>query len=700
MPPKVPTHDSTLQGESYERYRRFETLPELVKGGTVEPRWEDGDTFVFADRSTDPPTVYRVDPVENTMVAAPGEDAPAERPLIPALAAALTPGPYESPDGRFAVAAEDHDLALTCTSDGRVERLTETGTEEVFWAPARGALGTLDATWAPNSARLVAVLADTTGVSRSPVVHWLKAREEIEWRVMPRPGERAVRSTLHIVDVVSKATVPIEGTGLEDHTYYPVGWHPDGTEYFLLRMDRRMQTLDLLAADARTGASRVVVRDTSATFIAGLDFFIRFGRYVRVVGDDRILWISERDGWDHLYLYDRDGTLVRRLTEGAFPVHEVLEVDEESGWVYFTAQPDAARPYDVHLCRVHLDGSGYAQLTEGAGSHHPWTPLFVNETRVAFTPSKQYFLTTWSSVTEPPRTELRSADGTLLRVLTTASIDALVESGWTPPEEFVAKAADGETDLHGIICRPPAFDRECRYPVLDHIYNGPFVSWVPHTFLGALKGQGQALAQGGFVVVVVDGRGTTGRGKAFQDVVYMSWGRHEIADHETAIRAAAASRPYMDLDRVGIFGGSWGGYMTQRGLLQAPDFYKVGVSSAPVADLYDHTFNLEWYVGLPQDNREVYDYASNLRLVDQLKGKLLLIHGTSDLANAPFSSTMKLVDALIRAGKQFDLAVVPEMGHGPERDDHKRFYADLHFRYLTDHLGVVTPPGSSKSDDE
>jgi len=683
-----PTHDALLTGEHYEAYRAWETLAAQVKGGTVLPKWEDGDVFVFADTSSDVPKTFRVDPAANTKTECDAE-APTAAEAAKGLAALVPQSSVAAPDGRYAVSSENFNLVLKWPVDDRSEQLTTSGTEEVFWDPAASLPGgVLNPTWAPNSCRFVASLTDSTGVSRSPVVRWLKAREEIEWRLMPRPGERLLRTTMHVVDVVSKSTTPIEGTGLENHTYYPVGWQPDGSRYLFMRMDRRMKQLDLLAADPQTGASRVLITDTSDTFIGGLDFLMRYSRYCRLVnGGEQILWISERSGFDHLYLYDGDGKLQEQLTTGDFPVLNVIEVDEDEGWVYFTAQSDSARPYDVHLCRVRLDGTGFRQLTEGAGRHSSFSVLLRDGTGVQFSPSKKFFLDTWSSPTTPPRTELRGADGTQLQVLTEANIDGLIASGWTPPEEFVAKAADGVTDLYGVICKPPRFDESKSYAVLDHIYNGPFVSWVPGSFMSALAGQGQQMAFGGFVVVIVDGRGTTGRGKDFQDVVYLNWGRHEIPDHEAAIRSAAASRPYMDLDRVGIFGGSWGGYMTQRGMLLAPDFYQVGVSSAPVADLNDHTLNLEWYVGLPQDQREVYDFASNLLRAKDLKGKLLLIHGTLDLANAPFSSTMKLVDALIRAEKQFDLAVIPEMEHGPTTPHHKRFVADLHFRYFTEHLG-------------
>jgi dipeptidyl aminopeptidase/acylaminoacyl peptidase len=234
--------------------------------------------------------------------------------------------------------------------------------------------------------------------------------------------------------------------------------------------------------------------------------------------------------------------------------------------------------------------------------------------------------------------------------------------GWRDPEEFTAKAADGVTDLHGVLYKPFDFDPAKRYPVVEFIYGGPQRTNVGRTF-GFTAGGGVALAQLGFITFVVDGRGTAERGKAFQDVAYRNFGRNEIPDHVAVLKQLGAARPYMDLSRVGIMGGSWGGYMTIRALLLAPETYHVGVSTAPVGDLYDHHAGaIEGYMGLVESNREGYDYASSLRLADRLRGHLMLMHGTSDV-NATFSATMKLADAFTRAGKQYDLRVFSELNH-------------------------------------
>ena len=267
-----------------------------------------------------------------------------------------------------------------------------------------------------------------------------------------------------------------------------------------------------------------------------------------------------------------------------------------------------------------------------------------------------------TSVNRPLAAELRRADGKLLQTLSKANIDALSELKWRPPDEFVVKAADGKTDLYGVLYQPYDFDANKKYPVIDFIYAGPQAAVVPQTFMGNF-GAPQVMAQLGFVTFIVDGRGTPGRGKEFQDVVYGNLGRYEIPDHVAALKQLAEKRPYMDLNRVGIRGYSWGGHFALRAMLQAPEVYHVGVAGAPDTDLYNHIPNdVEPWLGQPQKNKEAYDYGTNYWLAGNLKGKLLLVHGTSDV-NVPFSVTMRMVDALIRAGKFFDLVVVPEGSH-------------------------------------
>ncbi len=272
-----------------------------------------------------------------------------------------------------------------------------------------------------------------------------------------------------------------------------------------------------------------------------------------------------------------------------------------------------------------------------------------------------------------------------MQTLSKANIDDLRDLKWKPPEEFVVKAADGKTDLYGVLYKPYDFDPNKKYPVIDKIYGCPAITYVPRSFSSRRQRHPQALAQLGFIVFMVDARGTPERGKEFQEVVYGNLGRNEIPDHVAALKHLAEKRSYMDLSRVGIHGHSFGGYFAIRAMLLAPSVYHVGVASAPVTYIPGH-----WTGGLWGSNKEAREYASNLLLAANLKGKLLLTHGTSD-ACVPFSHTMKMVDALIRADKRFDLLVLPGVGRryrGTLFSDLTSFnYAlEARHRYFQDHL--------------
>ena len=290
----------------------------------------------------------------------------------------------------------------------------------------------------------------------------------------------------------------------------------------------------------------------------------------------------------------------------------------------------------------------------------------------------------WMVATRPPAVELKLADGTLLQTVSKANIDALKELKWKPPEEFVVKAADGETDLYGVLYKPYDFDPKKKYPVIDRIYGSPAGVAVPHGFFP--KRLSLARGQLGFIHLIVDARGTPERGREFQEVVYGNLGRNEITDHVAALKQLAEERPYMDLSRVGIQGHSFGGYFAIRAMLLAPNVYHVGVARAALT--WDNSFQSDDNV--LTGSKEAFDYASNLNFASNLKGKLFLLHGTSD-ADAPFSGTMRMVDALIRAGKHFDLLVLPGVGHqfrGTSSSDlTSRTYAfEAIRRFLEEHL--------------
>jgi len=297
---------------------------------------------------------------------------------------------------------------------------------------------------------------------------------------------------------------------------------------------------------------------------------------------------------------------------------------------------------------VDLEGNRQARLTEANGQHD-----------IQFAPSKEFFLDTHSNVDRPPAVELKRADGTLLQTVSKANIDGLRELKWSPPEEFVVKAADGETDLYGVLYKPYDFDPKKKYPVIEKIGGGPQLAYVPRTFLHPRAFLPQARAQLGFIVFYVDARGTPERGREFLEVVYGNLGRNEIPDHVATLQQLAEKRPYMDLSRVGITGHSFGGYFAIRAMLLAPNVYHVGVARTAPTRFIPFGTDHDVLTG----SKEALDYASNLNFAANLKGKLLIIHGDSHDADVPFSNAMKMVDALMRAGKPYDLLVLPGADH-------------------------------------
>ena len=742
-PPLVGAGES-MQSEREAMYYRYLEFASYVKGGSIEPHWlADGSSFWYAEGAPANTVIWKVDARADTKTAlfdtarlrqaltpllgheppyqglpfeefsfvdkdenavkftvedkefilelytyaitrAPAISEEEKSRLVPRVVRKSPfPGIFAdvleelSPDGRWFATLKDHNLWLRSTYDGRSVQVTTDGTEDYEWGDVEFEEWWAKwASWSPDSLKLGVKKVDYQHVPNIPILHYLPT-EEVDWVHFPRAGQRMRRVEFFIVDILSKRRVRIDIGENPDQYIYLIGWRPDGSELLFLRKTRDHKKLDLMAANPTTGSARVVLTETQETFVEVHPVWGWTRLFTLLEDGKRFLWLSERDGWKHLYLYDLDGKLIRRLTEGAFPVERVVVVDEEAGWVYFTAHGDRQRPYDTHLYRVSVEGKAFRRLTEASGQHAiQW------QDGVQFSPSKKFFLDTHSSPARPPLVELRRADGALLQTFSKANIDGLKELQWSPPEEFVVKAADGKTDLYGVLFKPYDFDPSKKYPVIEWIYAGPHLAVVPRTFTSRRQRFPQALSQLGFIVFVVDGRGTPKRGKEFQDVVYGNLGRHEIPDHVATLKQLAEKRPDMDLDRVGIVGGSWGGYFALRALLLAPEVYHVGIASSPPADLSDQWHgDVEPYLGLPQKNKEKYEYASNLRLAGNLKGKLLLIHGTSDGA-VPFSQTMKMVAALILAGKPYDLIVLPEHGH----EFAGRYEQEAIRRYFQEHL--------------
>jgi len=710
------------QAEREAMYTRYLNFASYVRGGTIEPHWmADGSSFWYAEGVPENTIIYKVDPEANTKTPLfnttrlrqsltnllghelPHGDLPfaeftfvddtekavefsvedqrftlrldtgtisrlvssAEKEQfrkLPRVTLETVEGGWDvmeilSPDKRWFARFKEHNLWIRSAEKDRSVQLTTDGVKDNAWLQGEPGPWAL---WSPDSKSIAIKKQDIRQVHKILMVHWLKTPVEVEWVFHPesaRPGGAMPRTELYVVDVRSKQKVRVDIDRKRDQFIALLAWRQDGSELLLARMSRDYKELELLAADPLDGTVRILLTERDNAAIP----FPPFAPVGFIFLDDghRFIRMSERDGWNRPYLYDLDGRLILRLTRGQFPVisnsgpiQGIMTVDENDGWVYFTAHAEQ-RLYDTHLYRVNLEGEHFTRLTEGDGQHE-----------ISFAPSKKFFLDKHSNSVTPATVTLRRADGKLLQTLSTANVQALNELQWKPPEEFVVKAADGDTDLYGILYKPYDFDPSKKYPIIEHIYAGPSDAVVPRTFTSHHLGvHAQAIAQLGFVTFMVDGRGTSERGKAFNDVAYGNIGRHEIPDHVAALRELAKTRPYMDLERVGIYGYSWGGHFALRALLMAPEVYHVGIAGAPDLDIRGTTSLTERWMGLLENNESGYEFASNLPLAGNLKGKLLLLQGTSDDATE-FSNMMKMIDALIQAGKPYDLVLFPEQTHG------------------------------------
>ena len=645
-----------------ERAERFDA----AMGAKPQPaaRWRGEDRLAYSPTGTAPWTVLDA-PTGRVLESGVNDAAVGGSGTAPGLPPALTYfGPTGSGESLWTARTANNDLVV---SDGAgAIQLQLRGEPNYGWGLAPNA-------WNRDRQLFVAIRRDAREIHRVPIVDYSSAVERVTYAPYPKTGTPLPVEELHIVDPAARVARPVK-LDVKDAYIWFLGWRRTGSEAVVMRMSRSGKRLDFFAIQGASGATRLLASDERpATFVAALDFSTTdWPLQVTPLADDSgFLWMSERDGWRHVYHYGYDGVVKKQVTSGAFPVHRVVHVDAARRQIYVLASGDSARPYDRHVYRVGLDGTGFTALTSTPGQHEP-----------VFSSSGTFFIDTYSSLAQPHTVELRGTDGTLIKQLGQAATAPLAAVGYTPPEPFRVKAADGTTDLYGVLYRPADFDASRRYPIIDYIYAGPFVAVHQMTYAptSAMHRISAALAQMGFVVAMLDARGTPGRGKAFQDANYGRIGEIEIPDHVAALRALAQSRPYIDTTRAGIVGHSWGGYFALRGMLTAPDFFKVGYAGAP-GDLTEAASINEPNMGLLASNKPGYDAGSNPGRASALRGKLKIMHGTSDVM-APLSTTMRMAQALIEANKTFDLLIMPAQPHGPSgaagryyREDVRRFMA-------------------------
>ncbi|MBN2376836.1 MAG: prolyl oligopeptidase family serine peptidase [Sedimentisphaerales bacterium] len=551
----------------------------------------------------------------------------------------------KSPDGKWSVSIKDHNLHLKNLQNDNEFALTNNGTEKDTYRSRFF--------WSPDSKKLVALhlqKGDDRQVSFVESSPQDQLQPKLHTFSYAKPGDKIDIVKPHLFDIINQKQITVSDELFPNPwSISELRWAPNSESFTFLYNQRGHQILRIIGVNAQTGLARTIVDEQSKTFI---DYSGK--KYCHYVDDtNEIIWMSERDGWNHLYLYNAETNSVKnQITKGHWVVRSIEKTDDQKRQIWFFAGGLYPKqdPYYIHFCRVNFDGSGFTILTEGNGTHD-----------INFSPDQRFFFDRWSRVDQPPVTELRNSQtGKLICTLETADSSELLNTGWQPPQSFVAKARDHQTDIYGIIIRPTNFNPDHKYPVIEQIYAGPQGAFVPKSF--GLQTRQHSLAELGFIVVQIDGMGTSYRSKAFHDICWKNLGDSGFPDRIAWIKAAAQNYPCMDISRIGIYGGSAGGQSALRALLAHGDFYKVAVADCGCHDnRMDKIWWNELWMGLPVGPH--YQEQSNVTQAHNLKGKLLLTVGELD-RNVDPASTMQVVNALIKAKKDFELLIVPGAGHG------------------------------------
>lgn len=645
--------------EKMPRYDRYDRIRRQISGsierGALTVRWaEDGKSFTYPKDGKN----YRYD-VATAKIA----ETPAE--------AARPPGRRGQRGGpergrQFDVATSNsgkrkafhrnrnvwisdvdgkHEVAVT--TDGSAEQRTKYGIASWVYGEE---LGVREAMWwSPDDKKLAFYRFDEREVPDYFLQYdQTKFQDTLDVEAYPKAGMPNPGVTLLVYDVASQKTVRVNtdfdsGGGADlGHYVFDVRWSKDGEELYFNRANRKQNVTEWCAANPSTGASRLVIRESQPQSWA------ENHPTVRILSDNRrVIWMSERNGFRNLYLYELSGKLLNPITQGKFDVGDIVQLDEARGLLWYSAR-SAENPYLTQLHRVGLDGRGDKRLTAPELSHS-----------FHLAPDGRHFVDVQERADVAPTTILRDADGKAIRELATSNLTKYEQLGLKRPERFTFTAADGKTVLYGSLHFPSDFDPAKKHPLLIGVYGGPESGGGAERFLTP-----DPITELGFLVATMDGRGTSMRGKAFKDAVYGKLGVVEIDDHAAGVRHLA-SRPYVDGKRVGIHGTSYGGYFSVMAILRHPEVFHVALASSPVTDWrhYD-TIYTERYMGLPWDNENKagYDAGSAMKYAGDLKGRLMLYYGTAD-NNVHPSNTLQFVQELNRRGKRFDMMVGPDQGH-------------------------------------
>lgn len=648
----------------YERYQKLsKEIPSSVRSGALTVTWKDGGkAFEYVREGK----LYRYDVdarrASELGPAPAGGERPGgrgARPGAPARGRQATSA--LSPDGKLKAFYRERNLWLS-DADGANERaVTTDGNEKTrikygtaSWVYGEELGQTTAMWWSPDSRKIAYYRFDESAVPDYYLqLGQTRLQSEVDAEPYPKAGAPNPVVDLFVYDLESQRSVRMDvrdGKPFDDsvvgHYVYRVAWTQDGTELLCNRTNRRQNVMEFIACRPDTGRCRVIVREEwlpSWTANSPAIRYLKDGR--------RFIWASERTGFNNLYLYDLSGKLHAVLTNHPFEAANIVHVDEDAGLLYYMAR-SGDNHMKLQLHRVGLDGRGDRRLTDPAFHH-----------TVSIAPDGRHFVDVAQTHDRPPVTRLMDAEGRLVEELAASDTSRFDQLGLKRVELLRFKAADGATELHGLLHFPSNFDPAKKYPLLVSVYAGPGTNAARETFLTP-----NPLTEFGFLVAGFDARSAAGRGKRFLDAIYQRLGVTEIDDQAAGVKSLW-ERPYVDKNRVGIFGTSYGGYAAVMCLLRYPEVFRAACASSPVTDYrnYDSIYT-ERYMWIPQENKAGYDAGSAMTYADKLAGRLMLYYGTAD-NNVHPSNTLQLVQALQRAGKSFEVQVGPDQGHSSIRQE-------------------------------
>ncbi len=673
LPAAILAQDRVKTMPGYEQYEKMSSqIRNAFRSGALAVTWkDDGRSFEYVQDGK----LYRYDVARRAATELGPSPKPAQPGMRPTLERGRQAAAVASPDNTLKAVYRDRNVYLTDANGGNEVAVTKDGNEKdrvkygtASWVYGEELMQTSAMWWSPDSRKLAYYRFDEKSVPDYYLqLDQTKLYSKVDVEPYPKAGEPNPIVDIFIYDVASKQSVKVDvrdGKPFDNtvvgHYAYRVEWSPDGKELLFMRSNRRHNIREVVAANPDTGAVRVIVHDEwPASWLdddpAPAMHFLKDGR--------RFVWTSERTGWKNLYLYDLSGKLLATLTNyDKFEAGDVVRIDETAKVVYFMAR-DGDNFMKMQLHRVGLDGRNDIRLTDPLFKHDVGncmpraTGRFGRPATCGMSPDGKYFVDVYETHDVPPATRLLDGNGKTVADLAKSDTTRLDALGVKRAELITYKAADGVTDLYGMLFKPSTFDPVKKYPLLVSVYAGPETNGASENF--ALP---SPLVEFGFLMATLDSRSAAGRGKRFADAIYQKLGTVEMDDQAAGVKSLW-TRPYVDRERVGIFGTSYGGYASLMCLLRHPEAFRAAMAASPVTawEHYDTIYTERW-MWIPQENKEGYAAGNAMNYADKLNGRLLIYYGTAD-NNVHPSNSMQLIQALQRAKKSFEVQVGPDQGH-------------------------------------